>query len=687
MILALSLPNGLHATNAPLAAGTLTEWTVPTPASGPAALVLDPSGSCCWFVEYYGNKIGHLDPNTNTIQEWSIPTANANPYSLTITSNGGPPELWGTEYGSGKVFMFSPTLHIFREFSLPHSDTGVGYISVEPGGPQVRVWFTETISNANGELIYDPTTGNATVYEDYFPAAVGGGVYGVYAGSNSVWFAGFSAIVRWDRALQQYTMWQLPVHGSAVGRFIAIDAQGQAWYTQGTANGTSLNNYVGVLRPDSTIMEWRLPTPGADARQITINPQSQQPWIVERSLTAGNGAIAALGNSSGGMIFSPTQTTAPSGGTPYTLGSVSSVLTTTTNTVTPDNRELLGKRGELFTEYPLESTAPQDVITDSQGNMWVSEPGANKIARLSGLSPDFALSVSPTSILIPPSGSGTVAITGTSLYGYAGTTSISALNLPANVRVSFPQNPINIKFGENASTQATINVGPNATAGSRQITFEGYDGTIAHTASILLTVSNSTSSAPGKSQCLIATAILGSELSPQVELLRNFRESILTSQTGTSFLTIFNSWYYSFSPTVANYLRNHSSTREVMKGALYPLIGILSLSSALFSILSAYPENATLLSGLLASGLIGALYLGIPLGLVKRKLRFNLRLSIQLCVCLLLFGLGGILLSLDFGSTVIMMIASPLTVLSAMYGSAALTAETIAKLGKNSKIT
>jgi streptogramin lyase len=583
--------------------------------------------------------------------------------------------------------MFSPTVGNFREFSLPHSDTGVGYISVEPGGPQVRVWFTETINNANGELIYDPTTGNATLYEDYFPAAVGGGAYGVYAESNSVWFAGFSAIVRWDRATQQYTMWQLPIHGSAVGRFISIDAHGQLWYTQGSTNATSSNNYVGVLRPDSTITEWRLPTPGADARQITINPQSQQPWIVERSLSAGNGAIAVLGNSSGGTIFTPTQTTAPSGGTPYALGSASSVLTTTTNTVTPDDRELLGLRGELFTEYPLQPTSPQDVITDSQGNIWVSEPGANKIARLSGLNPDFALSVSPNSLYLPPSGSGTVSITGTSLYGYAGAPSINALNVPAGVTASLSQNPINIRSGENASTQVTIDVGPNVTAGSRQITFEANDGTVAHATSILLTVSNTTSAPPGKSQCLIATATLGTELSPQIELLRTFRESILTSQTGASFLTIFNSWYYSFSPTAANYLRNHSNTRQVMKGVLYPLIGILSLSSGLFSILSAYPENATLLSGLLASSMIGAFYFGIPLGLVKRKLRFNLRVSIHLCAAMLLFGLVGILLSLDFGSTVILMIASPLTVLSAMYESAALTAETIGKLGKSSKLT
>jgi len=694
MVLAVSLPTGLRASNVRVlfSGGTLTEWTVPTPKSGPSALILDQTGSCCWFVEYYGDKIGHLNPNTNTFQEWTIPTANANPYSLTITSNAGIPELWGTEYAPGKIFMFSPTSDIFREYSVPYGgEVGVGYISVEPTGPEVRVWFTETLNNANVELIYDPTTGNATLYKDYFPAAVGGGAYGVYAQSNSVWFAGFSAIVRWDRASQQYTMWQLPIHGSAIGRFISMDSYGQVWYTQGTASGTSLDNFVGILRPDSTITEWRLPTPGADVREISINPQSEQPWITERSSTAGNGAIAVLGNSSGGTAFSSPETTAPSSGTPITLGSVPQVLTSTNNTVVPNSRQVRGVTGELFTEYSLTSSAPQGAITDSQGNIWISEPGINKIARLSGLSPDFALNVSPPSISLPPSGSGNVSITGTSLYGYGGTPSIDALNLPSGVTMSLDENPLNIRPGENASSHVTIDVGPNVTAGNRQIILRGNDGTIAHTTSLLLTVSNSTSSptssSTSKPQCLIATATYGSDLSSEVESLRNFRDSIMKSQTGASFLTIFNSWYYSFSPTIADYLRQHSGTREMMKGVLYLLIGSLAISSDVYSVLAVYPEYATLLSGLMASGMIGAVYMGIPLGFVKRKLRLNLRFSIHLSAALLFCGLGGILVGLNLGSTILLMIASSLTVVSSAYGSAALTAEAIAHLTKYSKVT
>ena len=661
---------------------TISEWTVPTPASGPLALTLDQSGACCWFLEYYGNKIGHLDGNTNTFQEWPIPTLTSNPFDLAFTSNGGSPSLWGTEYGSDKVFAFSPSSGVFLEYRLPHSDTGVGYISVEPSGPQVRVWVTETIRNVNGELIYDPVSGNVTLYEDSFPSAAGGGAYGVFAESGSVWFAGFSALIRWDRASQQYTMWSLPVYGSATGRFVTVDSYGEPWFTQGVTNGTSDDNFVGVLRGDNVLQEWRLPNLGADPRKITINPLSEQPWIAERSLSAKDGAIAVLSNSSGGTLIATTPTTAQSGGTPFVLAPTSTTASSSIHTALPAVRQIEGTPGEEFTEYAIGSNSPQDVVTDSQGNIWISEPATNRIVRLSGFSPDFALSASPQFISLSKGSSGTISIVGTSTFGYEGKPTISPKNRPYGVIFSPAQSQLNIQPEKNASVQMTLDVSPNATAGLNSVTIEASDGTIAHTTSILLMVTNSTSGILGKSQCLVATATYASELSPEVGLLRDFRNNVLASQTGTSFLTIFNSWYYSFSPGIANYLRNHSRTREVMKGVLYPLLEFLSLSSVLFSILSAYPEQAALLSGLMASSMIGAFYMGIPLGVFRQKKRFNLRLSIHLCAALLLCGLSGILVGLNFASTALLMIASSLTVLSAMCGSAILTAETISHLTK-----
>src|SRR5208337_3098715 len=280
----------------------LTEWTLPTSNSIPLGLSLDPSGNCCWFVEFSGNKIGHLDPNSNIFQEWDIPTAAANPLGIATTIISGSLAIWGTEFARDKVFVFYPSSGTFLEYSLPNADSGVEYVSIEPSGSFVRVWFTEIQRDANGELVYDPHSGMGTLYEDTFPDAVGGGANGIFAGPGVVWYAGISSLVRWDRATTQYTIWPLPTHGSATGRFLTFDSQGQPWYTQGVLTAGGTNNYVGVLRGDNTIKEWQLPTAGSDPKVISISPFTQNPWIAEQSSQANNGQVAMLDPSAAGTV-------------------------------------------------------------------------------------------------------------------------------------------------------------------------------------------------------------------------------------------------------------------------------------------------------------------------------------------------------------------------------------------------
>jgi hypothetical protein len=78
--------------------------------------------------------------------------------------------------------------------------------------------------------------------------------------------------------------------------------------------------------------------------------------------------------------------------------------------------------------------------------------------------------------------------------------------------------------------------------------------------------------------CLIATAAFGSEMAPQVQLLREVRDNVLFgTSSGTSFMTGFNSIYYSFSPTVADWERNNPAFKEVVKTAITPMLSTLSI--------------------------------------------------------------------------------------------------------------
>jgi hypothetical protein len=78
--------------------------------------------------------------------------------------------------------------------------------------------------------------------------------------------------------------------------------------------------------------------------------------------------------------------------------------------------------------------------------------------------------------------------------------------------------------------------------------------------------------------CLIATATFGSEMAPQVQFLREIRDNIvLQTESGTTFMTSFNQFYYSFSPTIADYERENPVFKEAVKLTLTPLLTSLTL--------------------------------------------------------------------------------------------------------------
>jgi len=78
--------------------------------------------------------------------------------------------------------------------------------------------------------------------------------------------------------------------------------------------------------------------------------------------------------------------------------------------------------------------------------------------------------------------------------------------------------------------------------------------------------------------CLIATAAFGSEMAPQVQFLREIRDgTVLQTQSGSTFMTGFNQFYYSFSPAVADYERENPAFKETVKIAITPMLTSLAI--------------------------------------------------------------------------------------------------------------
>ena len=115
--------------------------------------------------------------------------------------------------------------------------------------------------------------------------------------------------------------------------------------------------------------------------------------------------------------------------------------------------------------------------------------------------------------------------------------------------------------------------------------------------------------------CLIATAAFGSELAPQVQQLRELRDNtVLTTESGTMFMSGFNQLYYSFSPSISDFERENQVFKEIVKVGLTPMLSSLSLLNHV----NIDSEEEMLGYGISIIMLNVGMYIGIPvLGILK----------------------------------------------------------------------
>jgi len=121
---------------------------------------------------------------------------------------------------------------------------------------------------------------------------------------------------------------------------------------------------------------------------------------------------------------------------------------------------------------------------------------------------------------------------------------------------------------------------------------------------------SSFNSGPTGGGCLIATATYGSEMSPQVQQLRELRDnSLLQTESGTIFMKTFNNFYYSFSPIIADYERENPLFKETVKIVITPLLSSLSI----LNFVDMNSEIEVLGYGISLIVLNGMMYVGIPI--------------------------------------------------------------------------
>jgi hypothetical protein len=104
------------------------------------------------------------------------------------------------------------------------------------------------------------------------------------------------------------------------------------------------------------------------------------------------------------------------------------------------------------------------------------------------------------------------------------------------------------------------------------------------------TSSGSSSSGSGSGGCFIATAAYRDYDHPKVQILREFRDQYLLSN---SLGRIFVGIYYRYSPTLAKFILNRDSVKALIRCTLMPIVGISAIVSKMdvygFFIVLAFP--------------------------------------------------------------------------------------------------
>jgi len=292
--------------------------------------------------------------------------------------------------------------------------------------------------------------------------------------------------------------------------------------------------------------------------------------------------------------------------------------------------------------------------------------------------PSFILSANPSSLTLNPGGTANVDVTVQSFGGFSSPVALVA-SLPVGVSGGLAPNPVTPPSGGSVHSTFSLVVSSTATSTTAIITLSGTGGGLNTATMITLviqsTVTTSTATSVATStgpwtppKCVIATATFGSEVSPAVQFLRNFRDRLVLSTTaGSAFMQVFNAWYYSFSPSVAQFIANNDPIRAPIRVLLYPLLGILGVSAFTYSFFSAAPEFAVVMAGLVASSLIGLTYFTVPalvgMQALLRKRRISARFLTKVSLASLAIALTMLTIGEVAGSFLTLAIASSAIVL------------------------
>jgi streptogramin lyase len=223
-------------------AQTISEFAVPTAASGPMGITVGADGAL-WFVENRTGRIGRVRTD-GLVTDYAAAPALSAPRDI---ASGSDTALWFTLPGSahlGRMTTFT------NESEYDTSAAGLTAPQQIAAGPDNRLWFTD----ASGKIGAATTNGVLTAYTVPTGSA---GLDGITLGPDgNMWFVETGG--RIGKITPAGAVTEYPVQGfNSLPQRITAGPDGNLWFTE------NLGNAIGRITTSGQVTEFLLPTPGA----------------------------------------------------------------------------------------------------------------------------------------------------------------------------------------------------------------------------------------------------------------------------------------------------------------------------------------------------------------------------------------------------------------------------------------
>jgi streptogramin lyase len=651
------------------------ESVIPTGSAKPSGVVFDSSRSAFWFAENNAGKIANVNSTSTFIGQLLSATY------CSITPTTGSPEcdlpanmvshiasVSGEQHVSGTFQIqnsaLTSTIGINQgpssgvtEYLLPNASSGPTSLSLGPGGD---VWFTLSSSSRMGRL--------STPY--VFQVSASPNTRSVTQGQNAT-FTVQTDLISGSPLPVQLTLLNAPSNVGVQFNPQSVNPSFNSTLTIVTTTSTPTGTFNmsiqaasgGQNQFSSIILNVQLyqppPPPPPAPFNYTVTITSTQTATITQGQSASFDVAVTL-----------------TGGTPQTVNLTATELPADTNylfTVTsglPSFTSTLQVQTNLNTppgSYPITISA---VFPGSEPHHPAQEP----LLVITELPRDFTLTTPATDVMLTQGSRSDIPLTITSTGPFNSNVELAGTFDPTapEITVTFsPSSVIPQPDGGTVQTTMEIVAQMNA-AGTYLLTVTATSTNPTRNHQIMISVQ--------VSPCLIATATFGSELAPEVQFLRHFRDQQITHTfAGSNFMSVFNTVYYSFSPAVAQYEYSHATLRGAVRVLLYPLMGVLHLASSSYTVVEFQPELAALTAGLVAGSLIGLVYLTLPafsvLWLSRKRIDARTkRRAASLIMTSLAALIIGFIVSEAFALPVLMMLVSSALVLTAVSAGSILPA-------------